>query len=290
MFFKKVEFFVMRKITVKWMMDLIIKTRAKLLGKINLENKPSLLLKDEKIKEHSKELSEQGYTILDNVLDPSLVSKIVAYSQQIKCYDPYNDSDKAVDPLNAPPQTHLAHYKRSDLVSSKEILDLANDPGVLKVVQEFLGAKPTISNVNMWWSFGGRKQAEHAQLFHRDMDDWKFCKLFIYLTDVSEKSGPHIYVRNSSQSPKFRKIRRYTDSEIEKAFGKQNVLKFMAPKGSAFIVDTYGFHKGLLPESEDRLLLQVQYSFYPIGIEEYTPIKIKDSSNYNAYINRLLIE
>jgi len=280
----------MRKITIKWVMDVIVNARAKLLGKIDLENKPSQLIKEDKISEHAMELGQQGYTILDNTLSPELVSKIVAYSEHIKCYDPYNDSRIAVDPTNAPLKTHLAHYKRSDLVASKEILDLANDPGVLKVVQEFLGAKPTISNVNMWWSFGGRKQAEHAQLFHRDMDDWKFCKLFIYLTDVNEKSGPHIYVRNSSQSPKYRKIRRYSDSEIETAFGKENILKFTAPKGSTFLVDTYGFHKGLLPESENRLLLQVQYSFYPIGIETYEPIKIKDNLNYNSYINRLLIK
>lgn len=290
MFIKKLEFHLMRKITIKRVMDFIVNTKAKWIGKIHLEGGESIFIKKEKVMEHTEHLINSGFTILDYKLNQETIDDIINYSEKIDCFDPYDESDKAVDTKNAPLKTHLAHYRRQDLVKFKPILDIANDPRVLEVVQGFLGAKPTISNLNMWWSFGGRKQAEHAQLFHRDFDDWRFCKLFIYLTDVSEKAGPHIYVKESSKSPKLRKIRRYEDVEIEKAFGKENVLKFVEPKGSAFIVDTYGFHKGLLPESEDRLLLQVQYSLDPIGIEEYNPIQIEKKETYNAYINRLLIK
>ncbi len=71
---------------------------------------------------------------------------------------------------------------------------------------------------------------------------------------------------------------------------ERTVLKyFKAPKGSAFIVDTYGFHKGLLPQKGKRLLLQVQYSLNPIGIENYEPLDIGEH-NYNPYINRLILK
>lgn len=279
----------MRKITSKWLMDLIVHSKTSGLGKITLENKPSLFIKEESKKLHTQELLENGYSILDHKLKPEIVSDIVSYSEKIKCYDNYNDPTKPVDVQNEPKETHVAHYKPEDLVKFKVIMDIANDPGVLRVVQEFLGAKPTISNVNMWWSFGGKKQAEHAQLFHRDMDDWKFCKLFIYLTDVTEKAGPHIYVKGSSSSQKLRKIKRYSDAEIENAFGKESIKTFIAPKGAAFMVDTYGFHKGLLPDSEKRLLLQIQYSLFPIGIEEYKPVDV-GRTDYHPYINRLFIK
>ncbi len=285
----KLQFFIMRKITVKFVMDFIVNRKAKSLGKLNLKDGASLFVTSEKKKTHIQNLSQDGYSVLDTKLNSELVNTIVKYSEQIKCFDPYHPDFNAIDPANPPKETHIAHFKREDLVRFKPILDIANDPGVLEVVQEFLGAKPTISNVNMWWSFGGRKQAEHAQLFHRDLDDWRFCKLFIYLTDVNAASGPHIYVKGSSQSPKFRKIRRYSDAEIENAFGKENILKFMEPKGTSFLVDTYGFHKGLLPEREDRLLLQIQYSLHPIGIEEYHPVEVPHKG-YNTYINRLLVK
>lgn len=287
---KKIEFFVMRKITIKWLMDMIVRTKARLVGKVTIPDGESKFIKQENVGKHVHNLIENGYSILDYSLDPLAVDAIVKYSETIKCYDPYGDPEAAVDPLHAPEKTHLAHFKRKDLVNFKPILDIANDPRLLKAVQDFLGAKPTISNINMWWSFGYRKQAEHAQLFHRDFDDWRFCKLFVYLTDVSEKSGPHVYVKGSSKSPKLRKIRRYSDKEVETVFGKENVLEFVAPKGSAFVVDTYGFHKGLLPESHDRLLLQVQYSLYPIAIENYAPVEVKNVKEYDSYINRLLIK
>lgn len=279
----------MRKVTIKSLMDIIIRMNAKLIGKMEVKDGNSALIQDGAKEKHINNLIKEGYTVLDYKLSPEKVDEIIKYSEKINCYDTYRDASAPIDLLNPPIETQVAYYSRPDLVKFKPILDIANDPAILQVVQEFLEAKPTISNINMWWSFGGRKQAEHAQLFHRDFDDWKFCKLFIYLTDVDENSGPHIYVRKSSASPKYRKIRRYSDEEIEKAFGKENILSFTATKGAAFMVDTYGFHKGLLPKAKNRLLLQIQYSMNPIGIENYTPLKV-DKVQHNKYINRLLID
>lgn len=289
MLLDKIGFFVMRKITNKTVMDTIVNMKAKKLGKISIQDSGSDFVQKNNVQTHVKNLGTDGYTILDFKLSPEKVDAIVKYSEQINCYDTYRSESEPIDPRNAPVETHVANYKREDLLKFKPILDIANDSGLLQIVQDFLGAKPTVSNVNMWWSFGGRKQAEHAQLFHRDLDDWRFCKLFIYLTDVNEDSGPHVYVRKTSQSPLFRKIRRYSDTEIESTFGKENVMRFTDTKGAAFVVDTYGFHKGLLPKSNNRLLLQIQYSLHPIGVEKYEPIEIKNSP-YDQYINRLLLK
>lgn len=289
MFLKKAEFFVMRKITNKTLMDSITNMKARGIGKTAIQGNTSGLIKEENKPVHVNNLNKNGFTVMDLKLSAEKVAEIIDYSKKINCYDTYRSETTPVDPYNPPAEAHVANYRREDLVKFKAIMDIANDPSVLQVVQDFLGATPTISNINMWWSFGGRKQAEHAQLYHRDLDDWKFCKLFVYLTDVSEKSGPHIYVKGTSQSPLFRKIRRYSDAEVEATFGKENVMRFVEPKGTAFIVDTYGFHKGLLPESDNRLLLQVQYSLFPIGIEKYVSVKI-DNNQYNKYINRLIVE
>ena len=102
-------------------------------------------------------------------------------------------------------------------------------------------------------------------------------------------NGPHVYVEGSSSSEKLRKIRRYTDDEIAASFGKDAIKYFVAPKGSSFMVDTYGFHKGLLPKDKLRLLFQVQYSLNPIGIESYEPVDI-GSHSYHPYINRLILK
>ena len=283
----KARFFLMRRVRNGTLRKMVVDLKGKRIGKAELKQGESAFIDWQNTNAHVDRLSREGYTVVDRKLSQDKIDAIIGYSEQIECYDPYRPNTQSFDPKHAPDYSHVATYKREELVSYKPILDIANDPGVLKVAQEFLGARPTISDLGLMWSFGGRKQAKHAQLFHRDVDDWKFCKLFIYLTDVTANSGPHVFVKNSSNSPAFLKPARYSDSEIEGKFGKENIMTFIDTKGTAFMVNTYGFHKGLLPTSGNRLLLVVQYSLGPIGLEEYHPIKL-ESAGHDPYINRLL--
>ncbi len=280
----KVKFHLMRSTRSKKVRDYFIKKRASQIGTkeiIPKIGKPLMIDKNE--------LDSKGYTDLGVLLSEEEVSNLITKVSDFKCYDPFRKDLGTFKFSETPKEVHVANYKRADLSSIKEILDIANNTDVLNAVQSFLGATPTISNINMWWSLPEKEQAEQAQLFHRDVDDFKFCKLFIYLTDVGMQNGPHVYVEGSSSSEKLMKIRRYQDSEIINAFGESKIKYFTAPKGSSFIVDTYGFHKGLLPEKDKRLLLQVQYSLNPIRIEDYQPIDI-GKHDYDPYINRLLLQ
>jgi len=234
------------------------------------------------------ELNRNGYTELGLITNTDLVDEMIADVKALDLYDPFNKEMYFFKLDNIPKDTHVAMYSRNDLAQNENVLKIANDPSVLRVVQDFLGTVPTISNINMWWSTRNHSQAKDAQCFHRDVDDIKFCKLFVYLTDVGPKDGPHTFVRGSTSSDKLTYIRRYTDDEIIKNFGKDNIINFIRPKYSVFIVNSYGFHKGTLPIDNDRLLLQVQYSINPIAIENYTPIE--HSHTYSKYINRLILK
>lgn len=259
--------------------------QGKLIGNIKIYGKSLILNEDED--ECADKLLNNGYIEFKKGVDLSTIDQIILDTSSLLLFDPYERSYGEFSYTNIKSTTHVANFKRNDLVKNKNILEIANDPGILRIVQRFLGATPTISNINMWWSIAGKSKAEHAQLFHRDVDDLKFCKLFIYLTDVGPNDGPHTYVKGSSSTNKFTKIRRYDDQEIKSAFGEENIINFCRPKGSIFLVDTYGFHKGTLPIDNNRLLLQIQYSLNPIGVENYTPVKINHS--YDPYINRLLV-
>ncbi len=280
----KLQFYVMRTMSSQTVKNYFINRRVKQIGKSNI---PQNIGKQ--ILVNSKELSSQGYTNLGLFLEDKDVDVIIEKTKNFKCFDPFRKELKEFSLSETPEVVHVANYRRKDLSTINEILDIANNTNVLEAVQDFLGAKPTISNINMWWSFSGKKEAEQAQYFHRDVDDFKFCKLFIYLTDVDMDNGPHVYVEGTSVSSKLTKIRRYKDDEIHSEFGEEKVKYFTAPKGSSFIVDTYGFHKGLLPNKGKRLLLQVQYSLNPIGIYNYEPVDIGEHK-YDKYINRLIIK
>ncbi len=237
-------------------------------------------------------LKNKGYINFEKLFSNKEVENLINKLTTLKCFDPFRPELGSFELNSIPREVHVANYKRSDLVRIPEILKIANDPGILNIAQEFLGATPTISNINCWWSTSNNKEAEQAQFFHRDVDDYRFCKVFIYLTDVEMNSGPHVFVEDSPASNTLTKIRRYQDQEIEDEFGKDKIKYFTAEKGSMFMVNTYGFHKGLLPKKGKRLLLQIQYSLNPIGFEQYSPISknIINEYHYNNYVNRLIIK
>ena len=238
--------------------------------------------------EKSRELIKNGYTELGLIDNTDVIDKIIAKSNKLKVFNPFAEEKVKYNLNDIPVDARQAMFSRNDLVQIDEVLQIANDPSILRIVEGFLLTTPTISNINMWWSIPREGKAQNAQLFHRDVDDIKFCKLFIYLTDVGENDGPHTFVRGSTSSNKLTYIKRYSDDEIIESFGKQNIITFQRPKYSCFLVNTYGFHKGTPPLDSNRLLLQVQYSINPIGIENYTPVKLKH--NYNRFINRLILK
>lgn len=248
---------------------------------LNIADNESKMLND---------LNQDGFTSLGLALSEEQINSIKEKLKNMKCYDTGKVDTPVVDLNHVNQNVQLAHYKREDLVEIPEIVAIANDSRVLNVVSRYLGVKPTISNVNCWWSFGDRVAAKDAQFYHRDLDDYKFIKMFFYLTDVNVDSGPHIYVKKSHKINKLLELRRFSDEEVKIAFDNKDIITLIEPKGSCFIEDTYGIHKGQLPLKGNRLLLQVQYSYLPLHVETYVPKQTSflKSMNLDQYINRLL--
>ena len=242
--------------------------------------------------EITEDLKSNGFSNLGLIISGDKIASIFKKLNKLKCHDMDRPGHPVVD-LNKPDdENQLAHYTRADLSNFEEVLLIANDSKILNVVTSYFGAKPTISNINCWWSFGDRKSSKEAQFFHRDIDDYKFLKMFIYLTDVTEDSGPHIYVKGSHKSNKLAQLRRFSDLEVIDQYGDEKLLTLVYPKGYGFIEDTYGIHKGQLPSNGRRLLLQIQYSYLPLFVEKYEPVESEhvEKMDLDPYINRLIIQ
>lgn len=286
----RVKYKIMRSVENKTLRDFITRNIASRIGKRTIEVTKTAFFNDVNlIESKSNQFNKEGILFFDNKLDQNKIDELLDFSSKLECVDPYRKKLGKFK-FDAPHvEARLGAYDKNDLIQCKAIMDIANDSAVLHFAQEYLGATPTISSVNMWWSYPKDGEAKDAQIFHRDVDDYKFCKLFIYLTDVDDESGPHQYVKNTSHSPIFRKVRRYSDEEIIKNFKEENILEIKAEKGTAFLEDTYGFHKGVPPKSKVRLLFQVEYSLQPIFGYSYLPQKVEYQNNYDSYINRLFI-
>ncbi|MDC9522788.1 hypothetical protein PSH55_16915 [Pseudoalteromonas sp. Angola-31] len=268
-----------RKVRSKSCRDGFTQLSAKNKPKYNFEKTPI------KLKDKLFELSTDGWTPLGVVIQPAEVDNLVSRLQKCPLHDRFRPELGFFDLNSIPQATHTADYNIDNWADFPEIIELANKKEYLDLAASYLGCKPTISNLQVWWSFPGHEHPEQAESFHRDVDDWKFFKLFVYLTDVCSESGPHTYVLGSKSAKTSLPIRRYTDQEIEKIFGVDKIKTLTGAKGEAFIEDTFGFHKGALPKQNKRLLLQIQYSINPIKIKKYKPFCTK--IEYDEYINRL---
>lgn len=151
----------------------------------------------------------------------------------------------------------------SDIVRSTPVQGLLADESLLALAQAYLGATPMQDMVAMWWSVAAGNDASSAaaQLFHVDLDRLRFLKVFVYVTDVDDETGPHSFVRGSHRdSPKhFRADRRYSDTEVGAAFDG-SVASIIGPRGTIFCADTRGLHKGQPLRRGHRLVFQMEYT------------------------------
>jgi hypothetical protein len=128
------------------------------------------------------------------------------------------------------------------------------------IVVGYFGGTPQLVDYSSWWSLGGRHE-RGPQLWHRDIDNIFFLKIFIYLSNVTEADGPHFYIPRSHRFNQSLTFKRYNDDQISKITGLSKPIAIVGNKGSVIIEDTFGFHKGSSPaEKKTRLILQYQFA------------------------------
>lgn len=182
-----------------------------------------------------------------------------------------------------------AAYPLKTVLACPGLLPMINAASVLSVIGAYLGCKPTLSSLGVRWSFPTSRARPTIQNFHRDVDDWRFLKLFVYLTDVDEGSGPHTYVRTSHRSAFATHAQGYDLDELARRFGPENIDVITGERGTTFLADTIGVHRGGGVATRPRLILQAQYSILPVYAFSYAPVAV-EAPRVDPYVNRLLLK
>jgi hypothetical protein len=197
-------------------------------------------------------------------------------------------SGERVHHERVPPGCTMADYQLETVLNCPHVLAVANSDFLIRTATQYLGCLPTISTLRIWWSFPGSGR-EYTHSFHRDWDDWRCVKLFVYLTDVDETSGPHHFVRGSHRTQPELFRRPYEAETLEKAFGRDAIRVVTGAAGTAFLENSIGIHAGPIPISQPRLVLQVGYTLLPRFEMLYKPIEIESRPAIDKYINRLYV-
>lgn len=209
----------------------------------------------------SESLQRDGYARLPTILDQSALNEVTSYFSNT----PGTDQDKT-----------LTYYKISDIFRAPSLLNLACSPEILRAVGAYLNVAPTILDLSAWWTRPTNTVQVSAQIPHRDRDDFKFCKLFVYLTDVGPDDGPHVFLPESHTKAgvealcrrrgvdislvknAFETNSRHQANWIVENFG-EDLVELTGAAGSMFFVNTFGYHFGKLPRQSPRFIFQALY-------------------------------
>ena len=150
-----------------------------------------------------------------------------------------------------------------NLKNNSRLKEFLTSKEILSIVRNYLNTKVVSINASFFISnpveITDKKKYSNAQFFHWDNDFKKFLKFYIYLTDVDQNSGPHVFVEKTHKykDDQHKLCRVFSDDNVFKIY--KNVKEFNGKSGSAFFVDSYGLHKGKSPTGRSRILLNVHF-------------------------------
>lgn len=244
------------------------------------------------------ELDREGQAWLGQVLNAAESEAVRSHLETCRVHDDYRPEVAPWLPLGEGrhPHSHVGYHDHADVARTPHLLALANRPEFLAVAEGFLGCRPTISYLAAWWSYPTGISAQQAENFHRDVDDWRFLKLFVYLTDVDDTKGPHVYVRKSANAALSGPIRRYTDEEIRAEHDAGDIVFMTGKAGDAFFENTYGIHKGQPVSEGNRLIFQAVYSITPLPYGPKRPVigraeaQAIAGGQLDPFVNRIYVD
>jgi hypothetical protein len=220
-------------------------------------------------------LAGSGFAALAPALSAAQIDEIHAHLARLP----------ATPAADAPGPCRVS-YDVATILGCPHLVELVNQPAFLALAQSYLGCKPTISALGLRWSRAGTRPCA-VERYHRDMEDWRILKIFVYLTDVDADAGPHEYVIGSHLTAGRFRLRPYAQEEVAIRYGKAGVRAVTGPRGTTFAENMWGIHRGR-PGATRRLMFDVMYSTNRVPIYEYHPMPLDRPHAYDGYVNRLM--
>jgi hypothetical protein len=163
------------------------------------------------------------------------------------------------------------------------LLRVALDVKLLETVAMYLGMWPCLHSVAGWLNYPVDTPAQTSQLWHRDPEDLRIIKVFIYLEDVGDEQGPFTYIPETqpfgagARRARECQAKRVDDARMQRFFPPEQWRTCAGPAGTMIVADTVGFHRGGKPTVGTRLLVTFTYTSgtpfveHPLGVTAMPP-------------------
>ena len=149
------------------------------------------------------------------------------------------------------------------------LLQLATRREILDIVNTYLGLYARLNSVNAWYTVpagSADRQRSASQQWHRDPEDRRLLKMFLYITDVDADSGALEYIPSTRTGGADAHLLRPTGLLAERGYNyptpqlvegilsRSNKLVGSGPAGTLVLCDTSGLHRGGFTVQAPRIL------------------------------------
>src|SRR2546429_491727 len=135
-------------------------------------------------------------------------------------------------------------------------------PRGLRPHEAVVGMHSYLRGLEMWRNLPTDEPPKLSQLWHRDWDDVVNLKLFVYLSDVTEESGPFTFAPGTQPGgPRQLDVQdRLSDDEMAARVRREDWVVCTGGPGTGVLADTCGYHKGGEPTQGDRPRCTAQFT------------------------------
>jgi hypothetical protein len=194
-----------------------------------------------------------------------------------------------------------------NLNMNSPFLKFALNPKVLSVVTQYLGVAPILREIKMRYS-PNQEMMGGSQYFHTDKEDVRSIKVFIFISDADDISGPLTTLSAKASENVIRSIRgpwksigRFEDEEVLSRVSSDDIQKIYGPSGTvAFLDVTRCLHFGSRPNLKEpeavkprlivwflyqsRLALKFPFSVFGNKRYPYHTLLNANSSDVDKYL------
>lgn len=144
------------------------------------------------------------------------------------------------------------------------------DPTILDITNSYMGMWCALLYFTLQKTSPIEGDLTNSQNWHRDPQEMKVVKVFTYLNDIDEDSGPFTYVKKSAPTfgheyaklfPQKLPYGSYPGNEkLEAAVDAKDIIPMTGKAGSVIFCDTNGLHYGGVATKNYRLMSTFGYS------------------------------
>jgi hypothetical protein len=149
------------------------------------------------------------------------------------------------------------------------LLDLALSSQVLDLVNSYLEMWSKLIYFDIWHTLPLDTDTRIlSQRWHRDPEDRKKIRIFLYFNEVDEQAGAMEYFAGSQLGGPYQDLFPWHDpirtpyppeGDMERQIPPSQRLRLSGPPGTLIFCDTAGFHRGGIAKSKPRIITTAAY-------------------------------